>query len=166
MKLIFATTGAGKSFLAQQHPEQFIDGDKLVNWPRRDKWWEEPTKAEIMQVEQHIGLLLSHLGDNTSSKIILYNPRVGGLRLYADEVAAKIESGQIKLWKLDERTLRVNLKRREEAYRAKQPTLSQPTLFADAWNQQQRMVDFFNKYDQDAIIQDINNEIIVKSNHE
>jgi hypothetical protein len=166
MKIIFATTGAGKSFLAQQYPERFIDGDKLVSWPRRDKWWEKPTKVEIMQVEQHVGLLLSHLGSNASSKIILYNPRVEALRLYADEVAAKMESGQIKLWKLDERALRVNLKRREEAYRAKQPTLSQPTLFADAWNHQQRMVDFFKKYDQNAIIQDINNEIVVTSSHE
>jgi len=45
-RLILSPSSGGKTWYAQQHPDEFVDGDKIVKaaigWPEKSHWWREP----------------------------------------------------------------------------------------------------------------------------
>jgi hypothetical protein len=141
MKLLFATTGAGKSFLASKHPERFLDGDKMVSWPPRDSWWVDPSPNEIKQVNAHISTFLQKLED-PDERIIVYNPRSEALKEHGDALRRAAVADKLYLWVLTPTQLRSNLDARLRMYSSPdwdETQFKQPTDFELAYTHQRQL---------------------------
>jgi hypothetical protein len=133
MKLGFATSGAGKSYLAQKYPEHFVDGDKLVTWPRRFRWFDDPTPEDIVLVNHHVKRLIHRV--DGKGPIILYNPRAEALIQQYSTLYRLYRQHSLYIWHVTRELLVKNLRRRAAVKK------DQPTNVEQALAHQQRIED-------------------------